>query len=142
MDLTPRRVIAMTRAGLERDVLESATPWLCASCYECQVRCPREIKVTDVMYALKRRAIEKGMHPKRFPIPILAKAFYRMVASRGRNAESWLVVELMLRTNPLGLLKMGPVGLKLIKSGRMVFSRDQIDHPDQIQTMLDAVKES
>jgi len=142
MDLTPRRIIAMTRAGLERDVLESATPWLCASCYECQVRCPREIKVTDVMYALKRRAIEKGLYPKRFPIPVLARAFYNMVATRGRNAESWLVVELMLRTNPLGLLKMAPLGLKLMKTGRMVFGRDHIDHPDDIKTMLDGMKES
>lgn len=142
MDLTPRRVIAMTRAGLERDVLESATPWLCASCYECQVRCPREIKVTDVMYALKRRAIEKGLHPKRFPIPVLAKAFYNMVATRGRSSESWLVVELMLRTNPLGLLKMAPLGLKLMRTGRMVFGREHIEHPEQIQTMLDSMKES
>jgi heterodisulfide reductase subunit C len=132
----------MTRAGLERDVLESATPWLCASCYECQVRCPREIKVTDVMYALKRRAIEKGLYPKRFPIPVLARAFYNMVATRGRNAESWLVVELMLRTNPLGLLKMAPLGLKLMKTGRMVFGREHIDHPDEIKTMLDGMKES
>jgi quinone-modifying oxidoreductase subunit QmoC len=142
MDLTPRRIIAMTRAGLERDVLESATPWLCASCYECQVRCPREIKVTDIMYALKRRAIDKGMHPKRFPIPVLARAFYNMVATHGRNAESWVVVELMLRTNPLGLLKMAPVGLKLIRTGRMVFGRDHIKHPEQIKTMLNGMKES
>jgi hypothetical protein len=98
--------------------------------------------VTDVMYALKRRAIEKGLYPKRFPIPVLAKAFFNMVATHGRNAESWLVVELMLRTNPLGLLKMAPVGLKLMKTGRMVFGRDHIDHPAQIKTMLNAMEES
>jgi heterodisulfide reductase subunit C len=142
MDLTPRRVIALTRAGLERDVLESATPWLCASCYECQVRCPREIKVTDVMYALKRRAIEKGLYPKRFPIPVLATAFYHMVATHGRNSESRLVVELALRTNPLSLLKMAPIGLKLLKTGRMVFRQDHIKDPKQLQIILDAMEES
>jgi len=142
MDLTPRRVIALTRAGLERDVLESATPWLCASCYECQVRCPRDIKVTDVMYALKRRAIEKGMYPKRFPIPVLAKAFYRMVATHGRNSESRLVIELALRTNPLSLLKMAPIGLKLLRTGRMVLGQDHIKDPKQLQTILDAMEES
>ena len=140
MDLTPRRVIALTRAGLERDVLQSATPWLCASCYECQVRCPREIKVTDIMYALKRRAIEKGKYPKKFPIPVLARAFYNMVASRGRNSESWLVVELMLRTNPLGLLKMAPLGLKLMKAGRMVFTLERIEKVEQLKKVLDAVE--
>ena len=142
MDLTPRRVIALTRAGLERDVLESATPWLCASCYECQVRCPRDIKVTQVMYALKRRAIEKGLYPKRFPIPVLATAFYRMVATHGRNSESRLVIELALRTNPLSLLKMAPIGLKLLRTGRMVFGQDHIKDPKQLQTILDAMEES
>jgi heterodisulfide reductase subunit C len=142
MDLTPRRVIALTRAGLERDVLESATPWLCASCYECQVRCPRDIKVTDVMYALKRRAIDKGLYPKRFPIPVLAKAFYHMVATHGRNSESRLVIELALRTNPLGLLKMAPLGLKLLKTGRMALGQDHIKDPKQLRKILDAMEES
>jgi heterodisulfide reductase subunit C len=142
MDLTPRRVIALTRAGLERDVLESATPWMCASCYECQVRCPREIKVTDVMYALKRRAIEKGLYPKRFPIPVLARAFYNMVATHGRNSESRLVIELALRTNPISLLKMAPIGLKLLKTGRMVLGQDRIKDPKQLKAILDAMEES
>jgi len=142
MDLTPRRVIALTRAGLERDVLESATPWMCASCYECQVRCPRGIKVTDVMYALKRRAIEKGMYPKRFPIPVLARAFYNIVSTHGRNSESRLVVELALRTNPLSLLKMAPIGLKLMKTGRMVFRQERIMVPKELKTILDAMEES
>jgi heterodisulfide reductase subunit C len=142
MDLTPRRIIALTRAGLERDVMESATPWLCASCYECQVRCPREIKVTDVMYLLKRRAIDKGLYPKRFPVPILAKAFYNMVATHGRNAEARLVIELALRTNPFSLLKMAPVGLKLLKTGRMVLGQDKIKDPAQLKAILDAMEES
>ena len=142
MDQTPRRIIALTRAGLERDVLESATPWLCASCYECQVRCPREIKVTDVMYALKRRALEKGLHPRRFPIPVLARSFCDLVAANGRNSESWLVVALMLRTNPLGLLKMAPLGLKLLKTGRMVVRKDRIKCPGDLRTMIRRMRES
>jgi quinone-modifying oxidoreductase, subunit QmoC len=142
MDLTPRRVIALTRAGLERDVLESATPWMCASCYECQVRCPRGIKVTDVMYALKRRAIEKGMYPKRFPIPVLARAFYRLVATHGRNSESRLVIELALRTNPLSLLKMAPVGIKLLKTGRLALGQERIMVPKELKAILDAMEES
>lgn len=142
MDLTPRRVIALTRAGLERDVLESATPWLCASCYECQVRCPRDIKVTDIMYALKRRAIEKGTYPKRFPIPVLAKAFYHMVATHGRNSESRVLIELALRTNPLSLLKMAPIGLKLLRTGRMALGQDHIKNPKELKAILDAMEES
>ena len=75
MDLTPRRLIHMAREGFKRDVLESFTIWLCTSCYSCTVECPRRIRVTDVMYALKRRAIEDGVYPRRFPIPVLASEF-------------------------------------------------------------------
>jgi heterodisulfide reductase subunit C len=142
MDLTPRRIIALTRAGLERDVMASATPWLCASCYECQVRCPRDIKVTDVMYALKRRAIEQRQYPKSFPIPVLARAFHDMVASHGRNSETWVVIQLMLKTNPLGMLKMAPLGLKLLRTGRMSIARERIEKLDQLKKVMDAVEES
>lgn len=142
MDLTPRRVIALTRAGLERDVLRSATPWMCASCYECQARCPRDIKITEIMYGLKRRAIEKGLYPSRFPIPVLARAFYNIVATHGRNSESRLVIELALRTNPLSLLKMAPVGIKLMKTGRMALRQERIMIPSELKAILDAMEES
>jgi quinone-modifying oxidoreductase subunit QmoC len=76
MDHTPRQIMAMTRAGFRDDVLSSNTPWLCASCYACTVECPKEIKITDVMYAIKREAIRRKVYPKRFPVPVLAKEFY------------------------------------------------------------------
>ncbi len=142
MDQTPRQIIALTRAGLEKDVLASATPWLCASCYECQVRCPRDIHVTDVMYALKCRAIATKLYPKRFPIPVLARQFFGLVSRHGRNSETRLVIQLMLRTNPLGLLKMAPQGLALIRKGRMPLGQDRIAGTGQLKAMLDAMEES
>ena len=60
MDFTPRRIIAMVRAGFKEEVLRSFTIWLCSSCYSCTADCPREIKITDVMYALKQLAIKEG----------------------------------------------------------------------------------
>ncbi len=97
MDYTPRRIIAMVRAGFRDEVLNSVTIWLCASCYSCTVECPREIKITDVMYALKQEAIAAGTYPKRFPIPVLAREFFRGVAANGRNNEGPLMVRLLLR---------------------------------------------
>jgi heterodisulfide reductase subunit C len=41
------------------------------------VACPKEIRVTDIMYAAKRLAIQEGIHPKRFPTPALAQAFFK-----------------------------------------------------------------
>ena len=110
MDYTPRRTIAMVREGFREDVLRSQTIWLCASCYACQVQCPREINITDVMYALKREAIGSRRYPRHFPIPELARAFFDMVKRRGRSSEIWIVLIMALRSNPLILLGMVKTG--------------------------------
>ena len=92
MDLSPRRIMALVREGFRTEALKSQTIWLCASCYACGVHCPQKIKITDVMYSLKREAIASGLFPRHFPIPVLAREFYKMVKQRGRNAEFWLVL--------------------------------------------------
>jgi quinone-modifying oxidoreductase, subunit QmoC len=139
MDLTPRRLIHLSREGFKRDVLESFTIWLCTSCYSCTVECPRRIRVTDVMYALKRRAIEDGVYPRRFPIPVLASKFGEMIRRRGRVTESWLVFRVCLKSAIPRLLGMSKLGAKLLLTGRIGFVPETIRGRKQLQAMLDAV---
>jgi heterodisulfide reductase subunit C len=124
MDYTPRKIIAMTRAGFRQQVLSSNTIWLCASCYACTVDCPKQIRITDVMYALKREAIESGSHPKRFAIPVLAREFCSIVRSAGRNNEAQLIVRSFLKTNPWKLIINAPLALRLMWRRRLpIFER-------------------
>ena len=64
MDYTPRQIIAMINLGMKEQVLESNTFWYCASCYHCTVRCPQDINITELMYALKRYSIWKTVTRK------------------------------------------------------------------------------
>jgi len=141
MDYTPRKIIAMTREGFKEEVLNSSTIWLCASCYSCSVQCPREIHITDIMYALKRAAIQTGTHQKRLPIPILAQEFYKRVLKDGRNTESWVLISLYLRTNPFGMLKEAILGLKLFLRGRLTIKRDRVKRRDQLHAILAPAEE-
>lgn len=140
MDYTPRKVIAMTREGFKEEVLNSLTIWLCASCYSCVVQCPRQIHITDVMYALKREAIASGYFPRRLPIPVLAKAFFNLVKRNGRNTESWLLVNLYMRTNPFKMFKESILGLRLLLAGRMSLIPDRIKRRAELSTILKAVQ--
>ncbi|MGD1155226.1 MAG: 4Fe-4S dicluster domain-containing protein [Terriglobia bacterium] len=140
MDHTPRRLIHMAREGFKREVLGSFTIWLCTSCYSCTVECPRRIRVTDIMYALKRRAIEDGVYPKRFPIPVLASEFGAMIRRKGRVTESWLILRVFLKTAIFRLLGMSKLGSKLFFSGRMGLVPESIRDRKQLQTLLDAVE--
>ena len=139
MDFTPRRIIAMVRAGFKEEVLRSFTIWLCASCYSCTADCPREIKITDVMYALKQLAIKEGVYPKRFPIPVMAQEFYKIVEKKGRNSEGRLMMNIALRTNPFRLLRYAKVGLKLFRTGRVTLREESIQNHGEIHTLLGAV---
>lgn len=138
MDYPPRRVVYLTRAGFKQ-VLGSWSIWLCASCYGCTVECPKQIKVTDLMYALKRRAIQEKIYPKKFPIPILSKAFFNMVRKRGRTSEGRLVIGLFLKTSIAKLFGMTGLGLNLLRTGRLSLKSESIKGRKQLAKMLNEV---
>ena len=143
MDMPPRKIISMVKNGFKDEVLRSNTVWLCSSCYTCQVRCPADIKITDVMYALKRRAIEEKIYPPNFKIPILAREMHRIIAKNGRSSELWLILNLYLKSKrPFGMLKMTSLGLNLLKTGRLPIKAEKIKNRKQFKALLKDVKEA
>lgn len=139
MDYTPRQVMALTRADFKNEVLRSHTIWLCASCYACTVECPRQIRITDIMYELKQRAIHEGFYPKHFPIPVLAHEFGEMVRKNGRVTEMLLVFKLFLKTSPFAALRNWRMGIDLLKTGRFSLATEKIQRREDISRMLTAV---
>ena len=136
MDYTPRQIIGMIRAGFKSEVLSSFTIWLCASCYSCSVECPKDVKLTDIMYAAKRLAIRNKVHPKRFPPQVLASEFYKLVEKYGRNTESLLLVRLFLKTNPFQLFKQMFLGFRLLVNGRMSVRLETIKRKKELRSLL------
>lgn len=139
MDYTPRQVMELTRSDFKREVLSSVTIWLCASCYACTVECPKEIRVTDIMYELKQRAIKEHVYPRRFPIPVLAREFTEMVKKNGRITEMLLVMKLFLKTSWLAGMKNWRLGLDLMRTGRLSLATEKIERRADIARMLDTV---
>jgi len=125
MDLMPRAVIAHFRAGDIETILKSRTIWVCASCYSCTVRCPQGIKITDLLYALKRIAMEKGMFPEKFPVYALSESFVSNINQYGRNKEMWMMFKYLTKSwrhNIHWNLTMTPKAAKLWWKGRLPFS--------------------
>ncbi|MBD3266903.1 heterodisulfide reductase [bacterium] len=143
MDYTPRQLIAMTRAGFKDEVLHSFTMWLCASCYSCTVDCPKEIKITELMYWLKQQAIQEKTYPKRgFLTPVLAKTFFDIVKRFGRNNEQLLLTLMYLKTNPLKLLSQSGLGLKLFSKGRLGVKLESIKRKNELKPLLRIVEKA
>ena len=136
MDLTPRQLIGMFRAGAIEELLQSRTIWICASCYHCTLRCPAQIKITDLIYALKRIAIDEGIFPKRFPVHVMSETFTKNVKKYGRNYEVGLLLRYFLRTKPLGLLQQRRSGFALLRHGRIRMRPDKIRNVEQLRKII------
>lgn len=60
---TPYRIRGVVRRavmGLKEDVISDDTLWMCTTCYECQERCPRGIKIVDIVKIIRNQAAQAG----------------------------------------------------------------------------------
>lgn len=59
MDILPHQVLRFLQLGLVDEVLNSKTIWICASCFTCAGRCPRDVDLANVMEALRLTLLRK-----------------------------------------------------------------------------------
>jgi heterodisulfide reductase subunit C len=140
MDYTPRGIFALLNSGSRQRVLEANTMWQCVSCYFCTSRCPKQIPITDIMYALKRIAIRDEV-AKDTDAPALAKAFTHYVDKYGRAFEFGLASRYHLLSRPIAAMKMGGLGLSMFKRGRMALTPTKIRQIEQLQAIINKAKE-
>ena len=140
MDHTPRMLFAMIRAGMRDAALRSNTPWMCVGCYFCSVRCPQEVHIPDVMYALKAIATREKVTPDS-AAPDFSRLFVDNIHHYGRSYEMGLVARHYLRHNPLRLPGMAPMGIGMISKGRIGFAPHRIKGAAGLRAILDRAGE-
>jgi heterodisulfide reductase subunit C len=55
-----RQVVRRSLFGFKQDVISDDTIWMCSTCYECQERCPRGIKIVDIVKIVRNHAAQAG----------------------------------------------------------------------------------
>lgn len=143
MDHTPRALFAMIAAGMKDAVLRSNTPWYCVSCYYCVERCPQDVHITDIMYTLKRMAIQEGLYHDSSASAgsAFAESFIDSVNNNGRSFELGLLTRHHLRHHPLDSMKLAPLGLGLLRKGRMDLKPRKIRQIGQLKAILGKARE-
>jgi len=61
MDLPPRQIIELARLGLEEEIANSKTVWICASCLACTINCPRGFDLSKMMEAIRLLTLRKNI---------------------------------------------------------------------------------
>lgn len=110
--------VAHVHLGLTDEVLYSQTLWLCSLCYQCQVRCPRGIPLTETITQLKQTAMKRGVVSSR-QSEALYQAFADVMRRYGRNREMEFMVRYFLQGDPLIALKFARMGAVMMMRGKV-----------------------
>lgn len=141
MDITPRQLIALFRMGEMEMIMKSRTIWICASCYACTTRCPSGIKVTDLIYALKRTAMESNQKSNAPQVQLLAKLFVDNLKSYGRLHEGTLIRKYYTRTGITKLLGFIPLAKKMYETKRLAPFPRKIKAHQALSRIIDKAQE-
>lgn len=74
MDILPNQIIRLVQLGLEDQLKNYKTMWLCAACNTCAVRCPRGVDLAKIMEAVRQivlRQNENHVEPSQLPQDLL-----------------------------------------------------------------------
>jgi heterodisulfide reductase subunit C len=117
MDYQPRQIMRLVQLGLVDEALVSSTIWVCATCFTCTARCPREIDIAGVMDALRVLATRKGVRPGDRNIGVFHRAFLNSIRRFGRGYELGLM--LLYKLGTLRLTEDMGLGIKMFAKGKL-----------------------
>lgn len=67
MDLLPHQIIRLLQLGDIAGAAESKTPWICAACFTCAARCPRDLDLARIMEGVRLSVLRlresRGLNP-------------------------------------------------------------------------------
>jgi len=108
MDNPPHRIIHMVKMGLKEKVMNSSSIHICVTCGVCSDRCPREVKISELMNGLKNIAKEQGYDSEK-EIIVFDKVFLEVIREHGRLFEAEFVPFYNLTSgHPLAMLDKAP----------------------------------
>lgn len=133
---SPRQIFLMVRNGMKNEVLNDVTPWVCASCYKCTVNCPAQIKITEVMYKLKRMSLQNNLVSNKTDTNLFYSAFLNQVLKYGRSYEIGLMLKYLMFNHPVDLMKQMPVGMQMFMEGALPVFPHKIKKLDDFEKII------
>ena len=137
MEYSPRKLIAMARAGMKEEVLRSNSMWYCLTCHLCTVRCPRDIKPAEIMHALECLSVKHDLDSRQTRTSAMYKAFVDSIKNNGRVYELGFMLKFYLKTNPFALFGLMDVGIDLFLCGRLAIAPRKAKGGEKVKAILE-----
>lgn len=136
MDYFPHQIIKMIQYGLEKQVLNSHTIWVCASCETCGTRCPSNIDVAKVMDTLREMAIEKRVPLAEKRVAQFHKSFLHSVKKHGRLFELEMMGNYKIKSRDISFKRDISLAREIYQKGKLIFKPDKIRGIKEIKEMF------
>ena len=107
----------------------------------CTVRCPRDVKPTEIAHALESLAYQKGFRVKGTNTPVMYRSFVDSVQGNGRVHEFGMMIKYFLTTNPLAALKMLTVGSQMMLHNRMPLMPKKVKGREDLSKIIEKFNE-
>ena len=145
----PQELFMMIRAGKRDAVLSSDSMWMCTSCYNCVVRCPRELPITHIMHGLAHYAKRLGLVPQSQPTEQFAQIFWDNMMKKGRVNELKLGLSMYFKDgfgqgvkNAMANQKLGQSMMKAKRMNAMeIFGGHGVKSPGDLQKIINKARE-
>jgi heterodisulfide reductase subunit C len=143
MDIFPDQVMRYIQLGLQKEVRESATIWVCASCETCTTRCPNEIDIAGVMDFLKQSVVREKAEARERKILTFHRVFLEDIRKRGRVFEAGLMQNYLLKSGELmqkikdrTIIDEMLLGWTMARKGRLNFLPKKIKGMKEIKELF------
>ena len=139
MDLTTNQIMHFVHLGDAKSidkVLSSQAIWCCLSCETCTVRCPKEVKPSRIIDALREKAIENDkISEEASNIIKFHKSFLAVIKSTGRLAEFPLILRYKLSSLKLFQdILLAPV---MVIKGKLHFMPHKIEGVEEVRKIFE-----
>ena len=68
MEILPHQLMRLAQIGRWEEIQSANTSWICAACLTCSVRCPRGVKIAELIEAMRQVVLRTRVSGRRLRI--------------------------------------------------------------------------
>jgi len=140
----PRKILRKAIIGMRKEVLTDPNIWRCASCYMCYDHCPQDVRITEVLGAIRhiaQKEVDEGKITIESDKPRFEKYFINSIKKHGRVHELIPVVHFIWKTKGIGgLMEYRSTGMSMFLKGKINLLPHSVKGKKEIKKIFAGVK--
>lgn len=137
---SPRKIIHKAMLGMREEVLTDERLWLCANCYACYDYCPYDVRITEVIGAIREIAKREEKAGKiRIPSdrPKFEEAFLESIKKHGRVHELGAMSGYLIKTKGIGrMIAYSTQGISMFRKGKLALTARAVKDKVQVEKIF------